>query len=901
MARWLEQLRRRLSVLATKRRLEREMDDEMRLHIELESRDLASTRGLTAAEANRQARIAFGGVERFKEEGRDARRTRWFGDFGADLRYGARVLRRSPGFTIAAAFTLALGVGVTTALFSVVEAVLLQPLPFGDPARTVVLWSSWTGFPQTWVSYDEYEHYRAEKRIFDGVALFSDYPATVTGAGEAERVRAARVNREIFDVIGVQPAQGRGFLPGEDAPGGRNVAIIGHALWQRRFASDPSAIGRTIEIAARPVLIVGILPAGFRLPLDYGTNGPTEILTPLAQDPVQAGAVPGPAFNSGGGSHGYYAVAHLAPGVTPDAANQWLRTSSARLTNEGTYPKTWNFKATAIPLREQISGPMRRVLMILLGAVMLVLLIACANVAGLLFVRGERRRRETALRAVLGAGRARLARQFLTEGLVLSAIGGALGIGVAWLGVSATRAWAPASLPLVRDVALNARVLGFALGTTLATVALFALAPAFAATRLQLTETIKDGGRGATTGRGRLRARQLLVIGEIALAVVLIVGGGLMVRTVQHVLSIDPGFRSEGVLTLELSVPSARYPEDAHVARFFDEVRGRIAPMPGVKAVGAARLLPLARQIGDWGLSVEGYTPPPDHGTPGDWQVVTPGYFEAMGLRLISGRFFDARDGADGTPAMIISRRLAEKYFAGRDPLGGRIRINGAGENPPWSMVVGVVDDVEHNALTGELKPTFYAPHAQFYRSTGFTPRTMTVAIHASGDPEALIGPVREAVHSIDPQIPLHAVRTMDDIVRGSIAPQSFGMMLLAAFGGLALLLAMVGIYGVVAQVVSARMQEFGVRSALGATPASLVRLSLANGARQTAVGLAAGLIAALALSRLLSGILYGVAPNDPATFAAAIAATGIAAVAACWIPARRAGRVDPARSLQAE
>src|SRR5688500_16313654 len=334
---------------------------------------------------------------------------------------------------------------------------------------------------------------------------------------------------------------------------------------------------------------------------------------------------------------------------------------------------------------------MRRVLMILLGAVMLVLLIACANVAGLLFVRGERRRREIALRAVLGARRQRLARQFLTEGLVLAMLGGALGIGVAWIGVSATRAGAPATLPLVRDVALNARVLGFALVTTLATVALFALAPAFAATRLQLTETIKDGSRGATIGRSRLRARQLLVVGEIALAVVLIVGGGLMVRTVQRILSIDPGFRSDGVLTVELSIPSARYPEDANVARFLQEVRTRVAPMPGVKAGGAARQLPLAREIGDWGLSVEGYTPPPNQGAPGDWQVVTPGYFEAMGLRLIAGRFFDARDDATGAPTIIISRRLAEKYLAGRDPLAGRIRIQSGRDSSPVRTGVGAV------------------------------------------------------------------------------------------------------------------------------------------------------------------------------------------------------------------
>jgi predicted permease len=899
MRTWPTRLGRRLTALTQKRRLEREMDDEMRLHLELEAEDLARTRGLSPDDARRQARIAFGGVERFREEGREARGTRWIEDLGADLRYGARTLRRYPGFAAAAALTLALGIGVTTALFSVVEAVLLQPLPFGDPARTVVVWSSWKDFPKTWVSYDEYELYRDRTGTFDAIALFADYPATVTGGAEPERVRAAQVSRDILRVLGVSPALGRGFLPEEDAPGGPQVAVIGHSLWQRRFAADPSAVGRTIEIGAQPFLVVGVLPAGFRLPLDYGANGPTEVLTPLAPQPDQLGAIAGPAVSPMGGSHGFYAAAHLAPGVTPEQANRTLRAITDRLTADGIYPPTWHFRATAIPLREQISGPMRPVLLVLLAAVTLVLLIACANVAGLLFVRGERRRRETALRTVLGAGRVRLVRQLLTEGLVLAAVGGLLGIAVAWLGVVATRAWAPASLPLVRDLSLNARVLGFALATTLATVALFALAPAFSAVRVRLTETMKDGGRGATAGRARLHARQLLVVGEIALAVVLIVGGGLMIRTVQGILAIDPGFRSQGVLTAELSIPSVRYPEDAQVSTFFDEIRRRVARLPGVGAVGAARQLPLAREIGDWGLVVEGYTPPAGEGTPGDWQVVTPGYFEAMGLRLVAGRFLDERDDASGAPVLVISRRLAETYFAGRDPLGGRIKVGSP--DSPWTTVVGVVDDVEHNALTGERKPTFYAPHAQFHLSTGFTPRTMSLAIAATGDATALVRAVRDQVRELDPQVPMDNVRTMDEIVRGSVAPQRFGMMLLTAFGGLALLLAMVGIYGVVAQVVSARTQEFGVRAALGATPASLVRLSLATGARQVAAGLALGVVAALALARLLPGILYGVAPNDPATYLAASLATGIAALAACWIPARRSGRVDPAAALQAE
>ena len=899
MRTWLSGLRRRLGALARKGALERQMEEEMRLHIELEAQDLARVHGLAADEARRRAYVAFGGVERFKEEARDLRGARWLEDFAADLRFGVRGLRRAPGFAAAAALTLALGIGVTTALFSVVEAVLLQPLPFGDPARTVVVWSSWKDFPKTWVSYDEYEVYRDEPHLFGAIALFTDYPATVTGTAEPERLRAAQVTRDIFRVLGVAPFLGRGFLAEEDAPGGPNVAVIGRGLWERRFAADPSAIERTIDIGGRAFRIVGVLPAAFRLPLDYGANGPTEILTPLAAQAESVGGIAGPAMQGSGGGHGFYAAATLAPGVTLEQANRRLRAISDRNTAQGVYPESWHFRSTAVPLREEISGSMRPVLLILLGAVMAVLLIACANVAGLLLVRGDRRRRETTLRAVLGAGRPRLARQFLTEGLALAGAGGALGIAVAWLGVMATRMWAPISLPLVRDVSLNPRVLAFALAMTLTTVALFALAPALAATRVNLTDASKDGGRGATTGRPRLRARELLVTVEIALAVTLIVAGGLMIRTVQRLLAIDPGFRSDGVLTMELSVPSDRYPDDVRVAAFFAELRRRVAALPGVGAVGAARQLPLASQLGDWGLRVEGYTPPPNEGTPGDWQVVTPGYFEAMGMRLLAGRFFDERDDVNGAPAIIVSRRLVEKYFRGRDPLGARIRINGPAT--VQSTVVGVVEDVGHNSLLSERKPTFYAPHAQFHLSTGFTPRTMRLAIHSSGDANALAGAVRAQARALDPQIPVTDVRLMDDIVRGSVAPQRFGMQLLAAFGALALLLAMVGIYGIVAQVVAARMREFGVRSALGATPASLVRMSLANGARHAAAGLALGAVAALAATRLLSGMLYGVAPRDSATFAAAITATGLAALAACWIPARRAARADPAATLRNE
>jgi predicted permease len=894
VARW----QRRTTALFRRTALERDMAEEMRLHIEMEAEELARTRGLSDAESLRQARLAFGGQERFREEGRDARGTRWLEDLAGDARYAVRTLRRAPGFAVAAALTLALGIGATTALFSVVHAALLEPLPFGDPAHTAVVWSGSYENAGSWMSYDEYELLTYEPHVFDAVGVYDIETKSVTGAGDPERVHAAQVSQQTLRVLGVAPILGRDFLPEEDVPGANDVALLGYSFWQRHFGGDPSVVGKRIEVAGRQKVIIGVMPASFRMPLDYDERGATELLTPLAATDSEYEAIPGPAVAPGGGSHGLYAVAHLAPGVTIAQANKELDKVTARLTDEGVYTGPTRFKMTAVPLREQISGSLRPALLILLGAVALVLVIACANVAGLLFVRGERRRRETSLRAVLGAARPRLARQFLTEGIVIALVGGTLGMFVAWIGVEATRAWAPRSLGLVSDVSLNIGVLAFALVTTIGTVLLFALAPTLAATRVSPTETLKDGGRGATISRARLRARQLMVIGEIALSVVLIVGGGLMIRTVQRIMSIDPGFRSEGVLTMELSVPASRYADDAHISGFFEELRHRVEALPGVQRAGAARLLPLAARIGNWGLRIPDYTPPPGENTPGDWQIVTPGYFEAMGLHLVAGRLFEDRDRDGGPVVFVISQRMADKYFAGRDPIGANMRLSN--DSAQMGAVIGVVRDVEHNGLTSATDPTFYAVHSQFHQSAQFTPRTMNLVVRTSGDPLALVGSVREQVHSLDPEIPIAHVRTMDDIVSSSIARQRFSMLLLGAFGVLALILAVVGIYGVVAQLVAARRQEFGVRAALGATPTALVRMSLWDGIQQTAVGLAIGTIAALMLTRLMQGMLYGVSPNDPATFAVALLLTGAVAMAASYLPARRAGRVDPASALSA-
>jgi predicted permease len=551
------------------------------------------------------------------------------------------------------------------------------------------------------------------------------------------------------------------------------------------------------------------------------------------------------------------------------------------------------FRAFAVPVEEQVTGRVRPVLLVVFAAVGLVLLIACANVAGLLLVRGEHRRRELAVRVALGAGARRLVRLLLAESVVLAGLGGALGVGLAALGVWLVRRTAPAALPRIAETTLDPAVLLFALAVALCAALLAGVLPALQATRVAPARDLKDGGRTSSAGPTRLRWRQTLVATEVALSVVLVVGAGLMIRSVANLFAIDAGFRPEGVLTMRLSTPSAWYPDSVRVAAFYDELRSRVARLPGVEAVGAARILPLATEMGDWGLSVEGHTPPPDQGTPGDWQVVTPGYFEAMGLTLVAGRFFDERDRMDAPLAMIVNRRFAERYFAGREALGGRVRVNG-GPDDAWATVVGVVDDVRHNALTGEVKPQFYVTLPQFAVSPGNTSRSMSLVVRTRGDPTALVGPVRAAIRALDPRLPVSEVRTMEEIVGESIAEPRFAMELLGLFGVLALVLSAVGIFGVVSQVVASRAHEFGIRAALGASPRALVMLSVRAGVRQTAVGLALGVILALLLTRAMRGLLHGVAPTDVATFATVVAVTAAVSLAASVGPARRAGRVDP-------
>ena len=895
---WYHEIASSVVALVRRPRQESDLTEEMRFHLEMETKRNIDL-GMSEADARKRARRQFGGVERHKDDTRDERGASTFFDTWSDLRFAVRSLAHRPGLTAAATLTLALGIGATSTVFGVVEHILLRPLPYAQPDRVVAVWSAWKGFDQTWLSYDEWEGWKARVPAFADIGLYSDGAATLDG-DSPERVRSAIVNANIFSILGIKLARGRGFTADEDRPGGPAVAVVSNALWERRFGGDPSIVGKRIQVSGSERLIVGVMPPGFQLPIDYRAGERTDIYFPIATDAKQQGAVPGPAFPSGGSNHGWYAVARLAPGATAATANAQLKSIVAELEKFG-YMANVNFRAYVVPIDEQITGRVRPVLLVVLGAVVLVLLIACANVAGLLLVRGEARRRELAVRVALGAGTKRLARLLITESAVLAAIGGATGVGLAWATVRVLRTNAPAGLPRLAETSIDWSVLLVALVVSIMTALLTGILPLAHASGLALSGELREGGRGATTGRARLRWRQALVAVEIALAVVLVAGAGLMIRTVRNLLTIDAGFNADGVLTMRVSTPTVFYPDSTRVIAYWKDVEQRVAALPGVKRVATVRLLPLATEMGDWGMTVEGYTPPPNQGTPGDWQIVTPGYFEAMGLKVREGRTFTASDNDLGSPlALIVNRAFEQQYFAGRRALGGRVRISGA-DTSKWYTVVGVVDDVHHNSLIGSVKPQFYATLAQYALAPGSTRRTMSLVVKTDGDPKSLVAAVRGAVRSVDPRLPVSEVRTMREIVDAAIGGQRFAMATLGVFGLVALVLSAIGIFGIVSQVVASRLHEFGIRAALGATPNDLMTMALGSGLRQAVTGLAIGIVAALALTRVLHTMLHGVTATDPLTFGAVVVVTGLVTVVASVAPAVRAARVDPNAVLRVD
>ena len=626
-----------------------------------------------------------------------------------DIRFGARALRRNPAFAAIAILTLALGIGANAAIFSVVNTVLLRPLPWSEPDRAVMIWSKWTAFDKTWVATGEVVDYRRRAQTLSEVAAWGEGQVNLTGDGDPERVAAASVTANLFPTLGVGAMMGRTFSAAEDVRNGPNVVVLGHALWSRRYAADPGIVGRTIQINGDAYEVTGVMPPGFVLPTDYQNPEPSQLWLPQQMDPASMDH----------GSHGLYAVGRLKPGATVEQAADELHGIAVAMTNEGLYPKQMQFDTVVLSLTDEVVGSVRRAIWLLFGAVAFLLLIACANVANLLLARAEGRQREIAVRAALGASGFRVMRQLLTESLVLTGIATAVGLALAFAGVRFVGWWNPASIPRVAEVIVDLRVLLFTAAVAVFTSLAFSLAPAVRALRVDLTDSLKDGAQGASSGGGRQRFRHALVIVEMALAVVLLVGAGLMLRSLWALQRVQLGFDPSQVLTMRLSLPQASYQTPEQVVDFYSRLLERVRAIPGVRTAGAVRALPLGSTIGDFGLRVEGFTPTPGTGAKGDWQIATPGYLEAMGERVIRGRGITADDKTDTMLVALVNEEMARRYWAGRDPIGGRFQIGGGAPNRPFVTVVGIVANVRHNGITEGVKEKFYVPHTQWHKSIG--------------------------------------------------------------------------------------------------------------------------------------------------------------------------------------
>ena len=804
-----------------------------------------------------------------------------------NLRLAVRSLRKSPVLTLSVVLSLALCIGATTAIFSVVYGVLFRPLPFTDPQGIYLVRTTWRDMPSSFSAGNWFDARRQLTGFRHFVPGYGE-SYNLADAGAPENVDGARVGADFFGLLGVTPALGRTFLPEEDTPGRGNVVVLSDGLWRRRFGADPTVVGRETRLDGRAHTIVGVMPPS----LDW-TLWDEELWVPTAFTPERL------AMHD---EHFLVVLARLQPGVSRERAEQELAAAAGWLREN--HPRENQDRGIAMaPLMEEIVGDYRPLLFVLLGAVGFVLLIACANIANLLLARGAARARETAIRAAIGAGRGHLLRQALSESLVLALAGGVLGLVVAYWAVAALAAFGPEDVPRLAHARVDAPVLGFALGVTLLCGLVFGLAPALRMAGRDPHEALKDGGRTGSSGAGRDRLRGMLVVAEIALALVLLTGAGLLIRSAVALTGVDPGFDPRGVVAGRVSLPELTYgtPEKATAA--FLRLDQALASLAGVTASGLASSAPLEGG-GTNGLVPEGRPLELSSAINSRLRLVTPGYLETMRIRLVRGRGFTDRDRHGSPLVMIINETLAREAFPGQDAIGKRIACCEPGPNgePNWKEVIGVAADVRGEGLGEEPSPEFYLPMTQAPAPAwDWNDRTMTVAVRTAGDPMAAVGAVRRAVAEMDPAVPLYNVGTMQGRVAESLARSRFTTMLLSAFSALALVLAAIGVYGVISYGVAQRTQEIGIRVALGAQRGDVLRMVVRHGAALAAVGLAVGLAGALLLSRFLGSLLFRVSPTDPPTFAAGmVVLTGVAVLAAA-LPARRAAMTDPMIALRRE
>jgi putative ABC transport system permease protein len=873
-------LRRRWEVVFRKEDAERELDEELRFHLEKEIETHVAA-GMPPAEARRRALVAFGGVERHKEEVRDVRGARVVDDLVQDARVALRSFLKAPAFMVAVLVTLGLGIGGNVAMFGILDASLFRALPYRQPDRLVMGRVTWNGEVGNTVSGPDFFDYREQSTSFTDLAAYTPFtlPVTVTGGGEPERAQSILVSTRFFATLGVDPARGREFTGAEGELDGPSVVVLSHGFWERRYGGDPAVLGQAVDIGGRPYTVIGIMPAGFRYAVDV------DMWLPLQR---------GGSWAQARQFHNFVLVGRLAPGVTAQRAQDDVDRISAALAEA--YPDSNRNKGLNLtPLKQALTQRYETTLAVLVAAVAALLLIACGNVAGLLLARGAGRRGELAVRSVMGAGRGRLARQLLTENALLAVGSGAVGVLLAvWLERGILAFVSLDSLGTVEPT-LSLATLGFAAALSLATVLVFGVIPSLRVARADPAADLRSGQRTAG-GLAATRFRSALVVGQVALTAVLLVISGLLLRSLGELRGVAPGFDTHDLLTAEVQIPGGKYREAEERVEFFRQLRERVAALPGVEAVGMISRLPIRDSGGNVRVDL-----PERFGTSGifgklaDQRIVVPGYFDAMGIPLVEGRDVTLTDAGAPPHVVVISQSLAQDVFGGEDPLGRTIGVDTGGSEPSLFEVVGVVGDVVMNHPVEGLYPAMYFPYASQPSSA------MRLAVRGRGDPAGMTSALREVLREMDPDVPLAGVATMDDVLSRVVSDNRAIAVVLVLFAVVALLLAAVGLYGVLAYQVSRRLHEIGIRMALGASVATVLSSVVRGGLALVAVGLVIGVSGSYFAARLVQGLLFGVGAADPTTWIGVSLFLGAVAAVACFLPARRAARVDPAKAFRME
>jgi len=863
-----------------KRRNDRDLDDEVHSYVDLLAEE-KMREGMRPDEARRTARIELGGVEQVKEDVREVRAGAWLDIVFQDIRYGARMLRKNPGFTAVAILTLALGIGANTAIFSVVSAVLLRPLPYANPQQLIVLRETTQSVGPHSPSYPDFLDWRKQSRTFSQMAAINNREFNLSGVAQPENISGYAVSANCLSMLGVRPFLGRDFLPSEDAPGSAPVVLLSYALWQSHLGADPSPVGKNITLDGRSFTIIGVLPPNIRL-LEK-----TDILAPIG---VWAGDM-----TDRGDRGDMDAVGRLVSGASISQAQAEMDTIAANLRKE--YPATNSGVGISMAsLRDELVGDSRPPILVLFGAVVFVLLIACVNVANLFLVRGAARAREIAVRQACGASRQRLVRQMLTESFLLAFLGGGLGILVGALGIEGLRQLISAEMLQGAIIGMDRSVLLFSGAMVVFVAIAFGLVPAWQASQPHVQETLKDGGRSSTASAAQHRLRGLLVMAETALALVLLVGAGLMMKSMYRLLQVDPGFRPERVLTMEINLRTAQYSKPEASRNFWRQVLDKVRDLPGVDAAALGTVLPLSGDHNRADITIEALpTPDPGKFPHPDFHMVSPSYIDALSIPLLRGRNFTDADTDTAPQVALINATMARRFWPNEDATGKRFHWGHPGSKEPWIEIIGVVGDTKLYGLANPSRLELYMPLQQSRSSDMF------LVLRSAIDPASLTPAVRDAVASIDKDQPVFSVNTMKQLVDASVATRHITLVLLGLFSGLALLLAAIGIYGVISYSVQQRTHEIGIRMALGAQRLDVLRLVVGQGVRLAALGIAIGIAAAFGLTRLMASLLFGVGAYDPVAFVTAAIILLLVAIAACYIPARRAIAVDPMVALRYE